>query len=111
MPKRIATGLTRAAAIRLSFHLALLLGAAYLALALISTGTPPTKPEPFYAELPGADLADLPPEKKATLLKHLNRQRCTCNCGRSVASCRNNHGSCSLSLAAAREATESARKQ
>jgi hypothetical protein len=111
MPKRKVTGLTRGAAVRLALNVALLLGATCLALALISTGTPPAKPDPFYAELPGADLAGLPPERKATMLKHLNRQRCTCGCGRSVASCRNNHGSCSLSLAAAREAVESARKQ
>ena len=111
MPKRKLTMLTRGAAVRLAFQLALLLGATSLVLALILMGTPPTKPEAFYTELPGVDLSGLPPEKKATLLKQLNRQRCTCDCGRTVASCRNNHGSCSLSLAAAREAVEAARKR
>lgn len=111
MPKRQLTGLTRRAAVRLALNVALLLGAMCVALALILTGTPATKPELFYTELPGVDLTGLTPEKKAALLKQLNRQRCTCDCTRSVASCRNNHGSCSLSLAAARQAVEAVRKQ
>jgi hypothetical protein len=111
MPKRNLAALTRGAAIHLAFNVALILCATSLVLALILTDTPPTKPEAFYTDLPGVDLTRLPPEKKAALLKQLNRQRCTCDCGRSVASCRNNHGSCSLSLAAAREAVEAARKR
>jgi hypothetical protein len=106
MPKREFTAITRGAAIRLALKIGLLLGATCLALALILTGTPPTKPEPFYTDLPGVDLSGLSPEKKAALLKQLNLRRCTCDCGRSVASCRNNHGSCNLSLGAAREAVE-----
>ena len=111
MPKRKLAVLARGAAIQLAFNIALLLGVTSLVLALILMGTPPAKPEAFYTELPGVDLSGLPPEKKAAMLKQLNRQRCTCDCGRTVASCRNNHGSCSLSLAAAREAVEAARKR
>jgi hypothetical protein len=111
MPKRKLTGLTRRAAVRLACNVALTLGAACLALALILMGTPPTTPEAFYTELPGVDLSALPQEKRAILLKQLNRQRCSCDCGRSVAGCRNYHGSCSLSLAAAKGAVEAAQKR
>src|ERR1035437_2840131 len=65
----------------------------------------------FYTELPDVDLSGVPPAKLQALLKRLNVQRCTCDCGRSVASCRNHHRSCTNSLAAAREAVEAARTQ
>jgi hypothetical protein len=65
--------------------------------------------EPFYTALPGVDLSGVPPAKLAALLKRLNVERCTCDCGRSVASCRNNHRSCTNSLAAAREAVAAAK--
>ena len=110
MPKRKLAVLTRGAAIQLAFNIALLLGVTSLVLALILMGTPPAKPEAFYTELPGVDLSGLPPEKKAAMLKQLNRQRCTCDCMRTLASCRNHHG-CSLSLVAARQAVEAARKK
>jgi len=111
MPKREIAGLTRAAAIRLACSVALLLAATCIALSVTTwKGTAPGKPEPFYTELPGVDLTGLPPEKKAALLRRLNRQWCICDCTRTVASCRNNHGSCSLSLAAAREAVEAAKR-
>jgi len=66
--------------------------------------------EPFYAILPDVDLSGIPPAKLQALLKRLNVQRCTCDCGRSVASCRNNHRSCTNSLTAAREAVAAARE-
>src|ERR1035437_8437436 len=67
--------------------------------------------EPFYTELPDVDLSGVPPAKLQVLLKRLNVQRCTCECGRSVASCRNNHRSCTNSLAAAREAAAAAKTE
>jgi len=67
--------------------------------------------EPFYATLPDVDLSGIPPAKLEALLRRLNVQRCTCDCGRSVASCRNNHRSCANSLTAAREAAAAARKR
>ena len=67
--------------------------------------------EAFYTELPDVDLSGVPPAKLQALLKRLNVQRCTCDCGRSVASCRNHHRSCTNSLAAAREAAAAARTQ
>jgi hypothetical protein len=66
--------------------------------------------EPFYKGIPRVELTGLSPEKTAALLKQLNRQRCTCDCVRTIASCRNNHSSCSLSLAAARGTVEAAKK-
>jgi hypothetical protein len=65
--------------------------------------------EPLYTELPYVDLTGIPPAELQALLKRLNVQRCTCECGRSVASCRNNHRSCTNSLAAARGAAAAAR--
>lgn len=111
MPSRKLAKLTRGAAIRLALNVAIVLGVTCIVLYLtVWTGIPPDKPEPFYTEIPGVDLTGLSPERKAVLLKQLNRQRCTCDCTRTVASCRNNHRSCSLSLAAAREAVEAAKK-
>jgi hypothetical protein len=109
MPNEEIAKLSRAAAIRLALSVAFVLVATCAALWL-TTGTSPAKPEPYYTQLPGVDLTGLPPETKAALLKKLNRQACTCDCTRTVASCRNNHGSCSSSLAAAREAVEAARR-
>ena len=45
--------------------------------------------EPFYTTLPDVDLTGLPPARLQPLLDRLNLQRCSCACGRSVASCRN----------------------
>jgi hypothetical protein len=67
--------------------------------------------EPFYTTLPDVDLSGLPPAKLQALLQRLNLQRCTCACGRSVASCRNNHRSCANSLIAARDAVEAAKRE
>ena len=68
-------------------------------------------PEPFYTRLPDVDLRGVPPEKLGALLKTLNAQRCPCDCNRTVASCRNNHRSCSMSIAAARAAVAAAMKR
>lgn len=112
MPKRQLERVSRAALIRLVFSLALVLGAACLVLSLtVWTDATPARAEPFYTELPGIDFSGLSPEKKAALLKRLNRQRCPCDCMRTVASCRNHHDSCSMSLVEARQAVEAARKQ
>ena len=111
MPKRDLAGSSRAAAVSLILIVALVLGVCCLLLwQTVWTGTRPAKAEPFYTELPGVDLTGLPPEKKEALLKRFNRQRCPCDCMRTVASCRNHHGSCSMSLIEARQAVEEARK-
>ena len=68
------------------------------------------RPERFDATLPGVDLTGLTPESARILVRKLNLQRCRCDCGRTVASCRNNHRSCTMSLMDARAAVEAARK-
>jgi len=111
MRKREMARMTRSAAIRLALSLAAILGGSCLILeSTVWKNSKPEAPEPFYTELPGVDLSGLPADRKEALLKRLNVQRCPCDCGRTIASCRNHHGSCSLSLAVAREAVEAARK-
>ncbi len=113
---RSTTGLkrlSRSAAIGLFLSTAAILG--FSCLLLQSTvwkeSRTPEPPEPFYTRLPDVDLSGVPAEKLGALLKKLNSQRCPCDCGRTIASCRNNHRSCSLSIAAAREAVAVAKKQ
>jgi hypothetical protein len=112
---RSTTGLkrlSRSAATALFLSTAVILG--FTCLALESTvwqeSRAPKPPEPFYARLPDVDLSGVPPEKLGALLKKLNTQRCPCDCNRTIASCRNNHRSCSMSIAAARAEVAAARK-
>ena len=103
--------LSRSAAIGLFLSTAAILG--FSCLALQSTVWKESRapaPEPFYTRLPGVDLNYVPPEKLGALLKKLNAQRCPCDCNRTIASCRNNHRSCSMSIAAARAEVAAARK-
>jgi len=48
-------------------------------------------------ELPGVDLSKLTPEQKKTALRQLNEQECTCGCDLTLAQCRINDTSCSVS--------------
>jgi hypothetical protein len=101
------------AAVGLFLSTAAILG--FSCLALESTvwqeSRAPRPREPFYTRLPDVDLRGVPPEKLGALLKTLNAQRCPCDCNRTVASCRNNHRSCSMSIAAARAAVAAAMKR
>ena len=113
---RSTTGLkrlSRHAAIGVFLSTAAILG--FSCLVLESTvwreSRAPKPPEPFYTKLPGVDLSGVPPEKLGALLKKLNTERCPCGCNRTIASCRNNHRSCSMSLAAARAAVAAAMKR
>jgi hypothetical protein len=105
--------LSRSAAIGVLVSTAAIVG--FSCLALESTvwqeSRAPKPVEPFYTTLPDVDLSGVPPEKLGALLKKLNSQRCPCECNRTVASCRNNHRSCSMSLATARAAVADARKR
>jgi len=111
---RSTTGLkrlSRNAAIGLFLSTAAILGFSCLALhSTVWKEFRGPKPEPFYSKLPDVDLSGVPPEKLGALLKQLNTQRCPCDCNRTVASCRNNHRSCSMSIAAARAAVRAARE-
>ena len=103
--------LSRDAAIKLCLCAAFILGVCFALLQGTSwKQLRSPEVEPFYTQLPDVDLSGVPPAKLPALLKRLNVQRCTCDCGRSVASCRNHHRSCTNSLAAAREAVAAAKK-
>jgi thiol-disulfide isomerase/thioredoxin len=48
--------------------------------------------------VPGVDLDRLSPEGRAAVLKELNTEMCTCGCGLTLAACRINDPTCSISL-------------
>ena len=52
--------------------------------------------------VPGIELAKLTPEKRAETLRRLNTEGCTCGCNLTVAKCRIEDPSCSVSLPIAR---------
>jgi hypothetical protein len=92
----------RGAAIIVSVYIAIIVGLTLLTLqaTIWNQASPPE--QAFYSTLPGVDLSNLSSEQRAAILKRLNTRRCPCECMRTVASCRNRHGSCNLSLAEAR---------
>ena len=49
-------------------------------------------------KIPGVDLDRLSPTAKAATLKQLNADSCTCGCGLTLAACRINDPTCSISL-------------
>jgi cytochrome c biogenesis protein CcmG, thiol:disulfide interchange protein DsbE len=53
--------------------------------------------------IPGVDLAALPPARRTEALQKLNAQPCTCGCDLTVARCRVDDPTCSVSLPLARE--------
>jgi thiol-disulfide isomerase/thioredoxin len=53
--------------------------------------------------IPGVDLAALAPARRTEALQKLNAQACTCGCDLTVAKCRVDDPSCSVSLPLARE--------
>lgn len=54
-------------------------------------------------EIPGLDLGEVPRERRGELLQKLNTEPCTCGCGLTLAQCRINDPTCSVSLPLARE--------
>ena len=57
-------------------------------------------------EIPGVDLKRLSSDQRATALKRLNAEACTCGCELTVAKCRIDDPSCSVSLPLARQIIE-----
>jgi len=53
--------------------------------------------------VPGVDLSNLPAEKRALALQRMNAEPCTCGCNLTVAKCRIDDPSCSVSLPLARK--------
>ncbi len=49
-------------------------------------------------KIPGVDLDKLSPSARATSLQKLNAESCTCGCGLTLAACRINDPTCSISL-------------
>jgi hypothetical protein len=104
--------LNRKAAIELLFYAGFIVGFCFLWLHLtIWSQSEPVSKEPFYTTLPNVDMKLLPPAKAVAVLKRLNVQRCHCGCMRSVASCRNHHGSCTESIAAAQDEIDAAQRR
>jgi thiol-disulfide isomerase/thioredoxin len=56
--------------------------------------------------IPGVDLAELTPAKRTEAIKALNADDCTCGCGLTVAECRINDPTCSISLPLAQKMVE-----
>ena len=57
-------------------------------------------------KIPGIDLSALPPEKRAKVLETLNSEHCSCGCGLTVAQCRVDDPSCTVSLPLAQQLVE-----
>jgi thiol-disulfide isomerase/thioredoxin len=49
-------------------------------------------------KIPGVDLSGLSAEKRATVLQALNSEHCTCGCGLTIAQCRVDDPTCTVSL-------------
>ena len=59
-------------------------------------------------KIPGVDLAALSPDARAKVLQQLNTDHCTCGCGLTVAQCRIDDESCTVSLPLAQEMAKKA---
>jgi len=59
-------------------------------------------------EIPGIDLAKLTPAQRTEALRRMNSETCTCGCTLTVAACRINDPSCSISLPIARKIADEA---
>jgi thiol-disulfide isomerase/thioredoxin len=55
------------------------------------------------ASIPGVDLSTLPADKRGAALEKMNTEACACGCGLTVARCRIDDPSCSVSLPMARQ--------
>jgi thiol-disulfide isomerase/thioredoxin len=57
-------------------------------------------------KIPGVDLSQLAPDKKARVLQELNARQCSCGCGQTVAQCRLEDPTCDVSLPLAQQIVE-----
>ena len=62
-------------------------------------------------DVPGLSLDTLTPEQKIAALKRLNDEKCDCGCGLTLAQCRINDPSCTVSLPIAEKIVVEARKK
>jgi cytochrome c biogenesis protein CcmG/thiol:disulfide interchange protein DsbE len=65
----------------------------------------------FATELPGVDLSTLTPSQKEAALKQLNTDKCTCGCGLTVAQCRINDPTCTVSPPIAKKIVDDVRRR
>jgi hypothetical protein len=77
------------------------------AMAVITRSNPEGKTE-FFSDLPDVDLSVLQASVRDRLVRQANLQKCPCNCGLSLACCRNRDRSCQTSLKMAREIVKQA---
>ncbi len=61
-------------------------------------------------EVPGVDLAALSPARREVFLRFANAERCTCDCGYTLAGCRNYDPDCDVSLPMVRALLDSVRR-
>lgn len=52
----------------------------------------------FFPDLPDIDLSALTPSARDHVIQQANAQKCSCNCGLTLACCRNRDRSCQTSL-------------
>ena len=60
-------------------------------------------------KIPGVDLDGLSPTARAAALERLNAETCTCGCRLTLAACRINDPTCSISLPLAKKVADAAR--
>jgi thiol-disulfide isomerase/thioredoxin len=58
------------------------------------------------AQMQGVDLSRVPPERKTAVLQALNAEECSCGCGLTVAQCRIDDPTCTVSLPQAKAIVE-----
>jgi hypothetical protein len=89
---------TRKAAFAVAGYAAIILGSSLLFLLILNNRPSAAEAQRFYTTIPGIDLRAVTPARLPALLRRLNGQRCTCECMRTLASCRNHHQSCRDSI-------------
>jgi hypothetical protein len=62
----------------------------------------------FFSDLPDVDLSAVPGSTRDRLVRQANSQPCPCNCGLTLACCRNRDRSCQTSLKVCREMVKQA---
>ena len=78
--------------------------------ALSQAGLESAEKSRWVDQVPGVELSELPPDDAERFLRFANAQRCTCDCGYTLAACRNFDSDCDVSLPRARALFDSVRR-
>ena len=70
---------------------------------LVITRSNPEGKTAFFSDFPDVDLSVLQASARGRLVRQANLQRCPCDCGLTLACCRNRDRSCQTSLKLARD--------